>query len=110
MVSGIKQIQTNSIDEQSKEIVMDIRYTIGKNEYKRMTTEELRDSFLISIFETGKLNLLYCEVERGIVGAAVPTDSSLSLEAGEVESRDDVPLFLGGSIAPEAGRVGFNRV
>jgi len=33
MVSGIKQIQTNSIDEQSKEIVMDIRYTIGKNEY-----------------------------------------------------------------------------
>jgi len=47
MVSGIKQIQTNSIDEQSKEIVMDIRYTIGKNEYKRMTTEELRDSFLV---------------------------------------------------------------
>ena len=33
MVSGIKQIQTNPIDEQSKEIVMDIRYTIGKNEY-----------------------------------------------------------------------------
>ena len=48
-----------------------------------MTTEELRDSFLISLFETGKLNLLYCEVERGIVGAAVPTDSSLSLEAGK---------------------------
>ena len=47
MVSGIKQIQTNSIDEQSKEIVMNIRYTIGKNEYKRMTTEELRDSFLV---------------------------------------------------------------
>ena len=67
---------------------MDIRYTIGKNEYKRMTTEELRDSFLISIFETGKLNLLYCEVERGIVGAAVPTDSSLSLEAGEELAAD----------------------
>ena len=29
---------------------------------------------------------------------------------GEVEGRDDVPLFLGCSIAPEAGRVGFNRV
>ena len=67
---------------------MDIRYTIGKNEYKRMTTEELRDSFLISIFETGKLNLLYCEVERGIVGAAVPTDSSLSLEAGKELAAD----------------------
>ena len=110
MVFDHRQKQNSTIHQQLKELTMDIRYTIGKNEYKRMTTEELRDSFLISIFETGKLNLLYCEVERGIVGAAVPTDSSLSLEAGEVESRDDVPLFLGCSIASEAGRVGFNRV
>ena len=35
---------------------MDVRNTIGKNEYKRMTTGELRDSFLISAFETGRLN------------------------------------------------------
>ena len=49
---------------------MDVRYTVGKNEYKRMTTTELRDAFLVDIFEAGKLNLLYCEVERAIVGAA----------------------------------------
>lgn len=61
---------------------MDVRYTIGKNEYKRMTTEELRDAFLVNLFEEGKLNLLYCEVERGIIGAAVPTDGGLKLEAG----------------------------
>jgi len=61
---------------------MDVRYTIGKNEYKRMTTDELRDAFLVDLFETGTINLLYCEVERAIVGAAVPTIGRLKLEAG----------------------------
>ena len=68
---------------------MDVRYTIGRNEYKRMTTAEVRDAFLIeNLFEEGKLNLLYCEVERCIVGAAVPTGSSLVLEAGEELAAD----------------------
>ena len=61
---------------------MNTRYTVGKNEYKRMTTSELRDAFLVDLFETGTINLLYCEVERGIVGAAVPTIGSLKLETG----------------------------
>ncbi|VGO19184.1 5-dehydro-4-deoxy-D-glucuronate isomerase [Pontiella sulfatireligans] len=61
---------------------MNVRYTVGKNEYKRMTTDELRDAFLVELFKAGTLNLLYCEVERAIVGAAVPTVGSLKLEAG----------------------------
>lgn len=61
---------------------MDIRYTIGKKEYARTTTEELRDTFLVDLFDPGKLNLLYCEVERAVIGAAVPVKESLSLEAG----------------------------
>lgn len=61
---------------------MDVRYTVGVNEYKRMTTAELREAFVADLFETGKLNLLYCEVERSIVGAAVPAGGSLKLEAG----------------------------
>ena len=44
-----KQVKINSIHQQLKGLVMDLRYTIGKNEYKRMTTGELRDSFLMSI-------------------------------------------------------------
>ncbi len=67
---------------------MDVRYTVGKNEYKRMTTEELREAFLVDLFEDGKLNLLYCEVERSIVGAAVPTTGSLTLEAGKELAAD----------------------
>lgn len=67
---------------------MDVRYTVGKNEYKRMTTQELRASFLADLFEVGKLNLLYCEVERGIIGAAIPTDAALKLEAGKELAAD----------------------
>jgi 4-deoxy-L-threo-5-hexosulose-uronate ketol-isomerase len=67
---------------------MDTRYTVGKNEYKRMTTDELRGEFLVDLFETGTINLLYCEVERAIVGAAVPTVGSLKLEAGKELASD----------------------
>ncbi|WP_372845609.1 5-dehydro-4-deoxy-D-glucuronate isomerase [Pontiella sp.] len=67
---------------------MDVRYTVGKNEYKRMTTGELRDAFLVDLFEAGTLNLLYCEVERAIVGAAVPTTGPLTLEAGKELAAD----------------------
>ena len=58
---------------------MDVRYTVGKNEYRRMTTQELRDAFLVNLFEEGKLNLLYVEVERSIIGAAVPNAGALKL-------------------------------
>ncbi|MEI6890567.1 MAG: 5-dehydro-4-deoxy-D-glucuronate isomerase [Pontiella sp.] len=61
---------------------MDVRYTVGRNEYKRMTTDELRKAFLVDLYEDGAINLLYCEVERAIVGAAVPTGERLELEAG----------------------------
>ncbi len=67
---------------------METRYTVGKNEYKGMTTAELRDAFQVDLFEAGKLNLLYCEVERGIIGAAIPTDTALSLEAGKELAAD----------------------
>ncbi len=68
---------------------MNTRYTIGKNEYKRMTTDELREAFLVDLFEDGKLNLLYCEVERAIVGAAVPgVGKPLVLEAGKELAAD----------------------
>ena len=67
---------------------MNVRYTVGKNEYKRMTTGELRDAFLVDLFEDGRINLLYCEVERAIIGAAVPTAGNLMLEAGRELAAD----------------------
>ncbi len=63
---------------------MDVRYTVGKNEYKRMTTQELRSAFLnTSLYQPGRINLMYCEVERGIVGFAVPTGKAIALPAGK---------------------------
>ena len=67
---------------------MDVRYTVGKNEYKGMTPHELRDAFLVDLFEEGKINLLYCEVERAIVGAVIPTRGGLKLEAGKELAAD----------------------
>lgn len=62
---------------------MDVRYSVGKNEYKRMTTEELRDSFLIdNLFAEQQVVMTYCEVERAVVGSAVPTSKPLQLQAG----------------------------
>lgn len=67
---------------------MNVRYTVGKNEYRGMSTQELRDAFLVDLFEDGRLNLLYCEVERSIVGAAVPISGTLLLEAGKELAAD----------------------
>lgn len=67
---------------------MDVRYTIGPQEYKRMSTQELRNTFMVDLFADGEINLLYCEVERGIVGAAVPTTTPLELEAGKELAAD----------------------
>lgn len=68
---------------------MEVRYTVGRNEYKRMTTQELRDSFLnTSLCEKGKVNLMYCEVERAVAGFAVPAGRALSLPAGREIASD----------------------
>lgn len=61
---------------------MDVRYTVGVNEYKHMTSAEMRDTFLVDLFAPGELKLLYCEVERAVAGSAVPTDAPLVLSAG----------------------------
>lgn len=61
---------------------MNMRYTVGLEEYKAMDTQALRSAFLVDLFETGKWNLLYCELDRCILGAAVPMEEPLALEAG----------------------------
>ena len=68
---------------------MEVRYTVGRNEYKRMTTQELRDAFLnTSLCEKGKVKLMYCEVERAVAGFAVPAGRALSLPAGREIASD----------------------
>ncbi|MBQ7190538.1 MAG: 5-dehydro-4-deoxy-D-glucuronate isomerase [Kiritimatiellae bacterium] len=52
--------------------------------YRRMTTDELRDRFVIDdLFQPGKQNLVYTDVDRGVVGGFVPTTKSLELKGGK---------------------------
>lgn len=67
---------------------MKIKYTVSQNEYQGMDTQALRNTFLADLFEAGTLNLLYCETERAVIGAAVPTEKALELTAGKELAAD----------------------
>lgn len=48
----------------------------------RMTTDELRASFLVQgLFQPGKVNLRHIDLDRVVLGGAVPTTAPLRLEA-----------------------------
>jgi len=65
---------------------MNVRFAPNPNTTKALTTEQLRKEFLIeSIFTPGKITALYSDVDRVIVGGAMPTDSPLELLASKKE-------------------------
>ena len=50
--------------------------------YARMTTDELRETFLLEdLFKPGELALAYVDLERTVIGSAVPTSAPLKLES-----------------------------
>lgn len=58
--------------------------TADIDSYPVLTTDELRDKFLIEdLFVSGEISLVYTDLDRAIVGAAVPTDGPLELSAGD---------------------------
>lgn len=65
---------------------MEVRYTADHVRYETMTAIELRESFLIeNLFKKDKIILLYTDVDRAIVGSAVPKSKNLKLEASKKE-------------------------
>jgi 4-deoxy-L-threo-5-hexosulose-uronate ketol-isomerase len=49
--------------------------------YGLMNTEELRETFLLEeMFEPGEIELAYVDLDRTVIGAAVPTMKALTLE------------------------------
>jgi len=61
---------------------MDVRYTADAIRFMHMSTQDVRDSFLVdSLFTTETLTMLYCDVDRVIVGSAVPMKKPLCLES-----------------------------
>ena len=54
--------------------------TADRNSYRRMTTEELRQSYMVKdLFVANEVTLCYTDVDRAIVGSAVPLAEPLLL-------------------------------
>jgi len=65
---------------------MEVRYSPDQNGFKRMTTEELRKSFLIeNLFIEDEIPMVYSDIDRSITGSAVPKNHSLKLIATKKE-------------------------
>lgn len=64
-------------------------HSVHPNAYQRMNTDELRENFMLqNLFQPDKLDLVYWENERTVVGSAVPTRSPLTLKAGDELAAD----------------------
>jgi 4-deoxy-L-threo-5-hexosulose-uronate ketol-isomerase len=61
---------------------MQIRYSPHPNDYQTLCTDGLREKFLIeTLFAPGKVELVYTDADRAVVGSAVPANSPLKLTA-----------------------------
>lgn len=57
------------------------RYAYHPEDFKKYDTEKIRKEFLVDkIMENGNIRLVYSQIERYIVGGAVPVDKPLTLE------------------------------
>ncbi len=83
---------------------MEIRYAADPVRFSRMTTEELRENFLIhSLFKKETIEMVYSDTDRVIIGSAVPVDSPLILSTTDelraayfTERRELGALNIGG--------------
>lgn len=63
---------------------MEVRYSPDPVRFCRMTTQETRDSFLLeSLFTPDVIDMTYVDVDRVIVGSAVPVQKALALTSAE---------------------------
>ena len=59
---------------------MDFLFTADRSSYRRMTTSELRGSYMVEgMFAPGEVTLCYTDIDRAIVGSAVPVGEPLTL-------------------------------
>lgn len=82
--------------------------------YSRMTTEELRDSFLISLSHAGEIHLAYVDLDRAVVGIATPTKTGLTLSSSPelraayfTERRELGALNIGGEGVVHVGNASY---
>lgn len=65
---------------------MEVRYLPNQDSYERMTTEELRKSFVVErLFIPSAIAMVYCDADRAIIGGAVPGNAPLKLMSTKKE-------------------------
>jgi len=95
--------------------MLDRKFAADQQRYRTMRNEELRDSFVVKeLMREGELMLTLSDIDRGIVGSAVPTDSALEfssfdeLGGGMFTARREVGVInIGGSGTISVGEETF---
>jgi 4-deoxy-L-threo-5-hexosulose-uronate ketol-isomerase len=83
--------------------------------YRTMTTEQLRNAFLLDdLFHSGQIGFTYVDLDRAVIGSAVPTGEALFLPADEVlkasyftERRELGVLNIGGGGVVKVNGIGY---
>ena len=94
---------------------MKIYQTADPARYSRMTTAELREAFLVDgLFSAGAVQAVYVDLDRAVIGSAVPTDRPLELGSYDelrasyfTERRELGILNLGAAGTVTAAGVGY---
>ncbi len=62
---------------------MDIRYSANQRDFKRYTTQETRDEFLIqNLYKPNEITAVYSHVDRMVTLGCMPVDESVSIDKG----------------------------
>ncbi len=94
---------------------MDIRYSVNQRDFKRYTTQELRDEFLIDgLYQPEEVRAVYSHVDRMVTLGCMPVREAVPIDKGIdvwhtfgtrffLERREIGIFNIGGSGAVEAG-------
>ncbi len=62
---------------------MDIRYSVNQRDFKRYTTEEIRNEFLITgLYQADQVKAVYSHVDRMVTLGCMPVKEEVSIEKG----------------------------
>ena len=62
---------------------MDIRYSANQRDFKRYTTDEIRDEFLITdLFAADEVTAVYSHVDRMVTLGCMPVNETVSIDKG----------------------------
>lgn len=65
---------------------MDVRFTTDPDAFKKLTNEEINKKYLINdLFAPDEIRMIYTDIDRAIVGSAVPVKKDLQLMASKKE-------------------------